>query len=303
MITMNCNCRTVLQNALKYLPMRHKPGVLGAYLRGRIGASFEKRQFSEAEFFPSIIAVIPCLAKDLETLASCVNSLRINSLNPISQITLVAPVKDLQWIAKLNLKVQLVAEEGLLPLQILNSLGRIPENRRGWILQQILKLWMTHQSAASGVLVMDADTILTRPQAWLDFGARQILAISNEFHRPYVEHFSRNWGTVGHVDGLSFVTHYQLMQPAVVRSMLPSIESFVNWIETITDFESGASEYHDYGTYLMQNHPQLACLCAWNNLSVAPVTATSEIQKYVSWVQKAHPSVKSISMHSYNSII
>ncbi len=295
--------KDVLIWALRLLPIRYKSGILGRVLRGRLSARLDKRQFSHDTAFPRIMAVIPCLAKDLQTLESCVDAIKTNSLNPISRILLVVPGRDLQEIRNMELAAQVIPEESLLPSQILSSLSGIPDERRGWILQQVLKLWVVHQSEEAGVLVMDADTILTAPQAWLDFHGRQILAISNEFHRPYLEHFSRNWGSSGHVDGLSFVTHHQLMQPKVVRSMLPSIESFLNWIESINDFESGASEYHDYGTYLLQNYPQLAWLSSWNNLSVAPMSSTNEIQKYISSVQATSPSVKSISMHSYNSLV
>jgi hypothetical protein len=211
--------------------------------------------------------------------------------------------------------VQLLADEDQdVPLAFAAVEELVPNDRQGWVKQQVLKLAFVARSASEGVLVLDADTILLQPKVWLD-GQRQLLAVADEYHRPYVEHTNRCLGTSCVDEGISWVTHHQLMQPRVVRAMLAVIVErhgdvahadqgeFLDvdgaleaWIRVGDYTESSAvSEYHMYGAFLRRAEKRNAVLAQWSNVSFSPSTVTLQLDE----IAKRFPTHSSASGHAY----
>ena len=265
---------------------------------------------------PSVEVLIPCVAKDAAIVSVAVASTAIGVLNPIERLAVLAPKADHDALRALVCDgVQLLADEDQdVPLAFAAVDELVPKDRQGWVKQQVLKLAFVARSASEGVLVLDADTILLQPKVWLD-GQRQLLAVAHEYHRPYVEHTSRCLGPSCVDEGISWVTHHQLMQPRVVRSMLALIlqrhgtvdqaarSEFLDvdgaldaWIRA-GDFTepSAISEYHTYGAFLRRAEKHNAVLARWSNVSFSPSTVTLQLDE----IAKRFPTYSSASGHAY----
>jgi hypothetical protein len=224
--------------------------------------------------------MIPCVAKDSDIVSLAIASTAVGVQNPIVRLVIMAPRADHEALRTLESGVvQLQADEAQDVSRSFSAVEEfVPADRQGWVKQQVLKLAFVARSASDGVLVLDADTILLQPKVWLD-GQRQLLAVAHEYHRPYVEHASRCLGPSCVDEGISWVTHHQLMQPRVVREMLavilqrsetveaaigsePDVDSALEaWIRA-GDFTepSAVSEYHIYGAFLRRREKHNAVL-------------------------------------------
>jgi hypothetical protein len=265
---------------------------------------------------PSIEVLIPCVAKDVAVVSIAVASTTIGIENPIQRVVILAPMRDHQDLFPLARDgVQLVAdEEQELPLAFRAVEELLPPNRRGWVKQQVLKLAFVARSQANGVLVLDADTVLLKPRVWLE-GRRQLLVVAHEYHLPYLAHTERCLGPYGIDEGISWVTHHQLMQPRIVREMLKVIQersgpvvkadnaetldvdgALEAWIR-LGDFtkSSAISEYHTYGAFLRQFERDNCVVARWSNAVFSP----SEIDLQLPEISRLFESYMSASGHSY----
>lgn len=285
-------------------------------LRVRFEESKPSNPLDSSKDLPSIEVLIPCVARDAAIVSVALDSTAIGIVNPIERVVILAPVGDHQVLSPLMCDgVQLVSdEEQDLPRTFGAVEELVPPNRRGWVKQQVLKLGFVARSASDGVLVLDADTILLQPRVWLD-KHRQILAVAHEYHLPYLAHTERCLGPYGIDEGISWVTHHQLMQPRIVRAMLGVILERcghqVNVAETSTfevdkaleawvrsgDFTkpSAISEYHTYGAYLRRSEGQNCVVARWSNTAFSP----SEIDLQLPAIARHFDTWLSASGHAY----
>ena len=244
---------------------------------------------------PEISVVIPITEKDFETLHLCIEGLTQNCTNPIQRFTLVCPQQHVVQLTARFPQTSVLNEDEYLSQSILGILSEFPENRIGWIKQQLIKFLFTLESDQD-VLVMDSDTVMLKPKTWVTSDGIQTLAISHEFHIPYVRHFSQfselappPW---------SFVTHHQLMQPRIVREFLGSngerLPEFLSWADK--NESSSLSEYHSYGTWLQSKHPNLIRYSGNLNRSI---TQTFENYLSLEKLKAAFPDCSSVSYHKY----
>lgn len=251
---------------------------------------------------PQIDLVMVCSSKDFDTAPLAAESAVLTSENPVSRIRVITPDTATRDAAALVSGAECIPESTVLPTSILDAVNRHhPRGRRGWILQQTLGLWAARQSESAGVLVLDSDTVLLRRRTFLDAQRRQLVLFSEEYVNAYEEHCEAVWGPRRHLSGISFVTHYQLMQPWVLREMFPTEASMVRWVVLgNTELKSPIADYHSYGRWLTDNYPELAVYGRWRNKalkrsfdpSVAP-------QRIVQGLQSRHPHRLSVSFHSY----
>ena len=144
--------------------------------------------------------------------------------------------------------------------------------------------------------MLDADTILIQPRVWLDSSGVQVLSISEEYHTPYVSHYTSTFGQG--VCPWSFVTHHQIMQRNILRSMFDGLsDGLLSWLDS-ADFNdaSAISEYHSYGQWIVSNRKELVSFAKWNNV----------IQKFDSMSESSYGAIAenfskycSVSVHSY----
>jgi hypothetical protein len=226
----------------------------------------------------SLAVAIPCGPGDVEILPLVLAGLRRGIAGPVRKVEVVAPAAVLaalhDRLDQSDHAVIVREEETLLPPLVVDALYSYGGGRSTpWLLQQAIKLMMVLGSDQPAVLVLDADTVLLQPRTWV-CGTRQVLAVVHEFHEPYDQHFRFLFGDIDHGRRVSFVAHHQLMQPHLVREMMSEIdtdpiEALAIWIRSARrDCASPVSEYHTYGRWLWERHPECTALARWGNMPV-----------------------------------
>ena len=260
---------------------------------------------------PEIEVIIPAAKKDFELLPLVTASLIENSANPISRITIVS--SENTGLKFSDNRIREINENDFLPSEILDSIASNSRvTRKGWTLQQVIKLYGSATSDYKGVLACDSDTILTRKSSWLLWNDKQRLSVSHEYHKPYqaqYERFLKSTGRNPLKTRMSYVTHHQLMQQELVFEMLNGSEIGINsgiikWLEAfdVADQSSGC-EYHSYGTYIISNHPERVHLTRWRNRGISTrnflagfcENSTFDLRE----IQKIYPWANSVSVQSY----
>ena len=242
---------------------RLAPRPVGHRLRGLLVDSLPLEPLGLGD--PEEIEIfIPTSQRDMEVLPHTISALIKNVRNPISRIVISAPEDFELDVTSFQVPIEKVLDTDILSANLRDrvlSAARRWEGRIGigWFVQQALKFEFVRSSLARGVLVCDAETILVAPRNFIDRDGVQLLAPSYEFHLPYERHFRSFFGvSAPPKTWLSFVTHHQLMIPAVVRKMFPSESILASWMElgNPLDPSSPVSEYHSYGRYLTHFFPE-----------------------------------------------
>jgi len=268
---------------------------------------------------PKIELCIPCTEKDMALLPTVVLSAVMNSNNKIGSIRIVVPPMQVEAFQKYlgedfdHLNLTVVSESALLGDLISLCSSVTPSSRRGWLIQQVVKFMCVLTSTEDGVLILDADTVITRPRTWLQDNHSQILMISEEFHDPYQHHFVKFQTSLKPEllardnPRVSFVTHHQLMQPVFLREMFGGDSiwklGLESWIKAV-DFSSNspACEYHCYGTFMVTKKPKQIYFARWGNVAVPRVDPRVSNQNFnLVTLQIEFPKSLSVSMHAYLS--
>jgi hypothetical protein len=248
------------------------------------------------DFLPSIDVAIPCHEKDFKNLPLVIQGVENSVKNPILSIKIITPeylAADLR--AKFPQCTVLSDEQALTPdlIKLIND--SVPEEKRGWILQQVIKLNVVIQSSSVATLILDADTILLRPKVYLDSNHSQILSLADEYHMPYKDHQRRVFAGINHQ--LSFVTHHQLMKREnVVEIFGNNGEGLLRWLK-LADYSEGSalSEYDTYGEWMLRYKKTQVKFSKWNNVP-AKINPSN-----VSYEEISHDYslYNSISNHTY----
>jgi len=265
---------------------------------------------------PSIELAIPSTVKDLPYLESVIKSAISNSENQIISIKVIVPRLELgvfQTIlgtSSLGIKIKILDEEKLLGnlLSVCDSIS--PPDRKGWLIQQVIKYLCVLRSNSNGVLILDSDTLLTERRTWLNDSGTQILMISHEYHLPYQSHyltFRKNMqkeNVSARSPRVSYVTHHQLMQPHILKEMfggeLEWMRGLETWVKSINfTTQSPACEYHCYGTFLELQNKGAFTIARWGNISMNRSDYEEFLQDGLEGSNKAIRSACSISVHAY----
>jgi len=268
---------------------------------------------------PKIELCIPCTEKDMALLPTVVFSAVMNSNNKIGSIRIVVPPLQVEAFQKYlgedfgHLNLTIVSESTLLGDLISLCTSVAPSSRKGWLIQQVVKFMCVLTSAEDGVLILDADTVITRPRTWLQGNHSQILMISEEFHAPYQHHFVNFRASLKRECSaqdnprVSFVTHHQLMQPAFLREMFGGDSiwklGLESWIKAVNfSGNSPACEYHCYGTFMVTKNPKQIHFARWGNVAVPRMDPRVSNQNLnLARLQAEFPNSLSVSMHTYLS--
>ncbi len=117
---------------------------------------------------PGVEIVIACSPKDFELLPATVTVGRAHVRNEVRLVTVVVPDQEVGTTSGLGVSAEVIGEGALLPPVLTESVRKHhPPGRYGWVLQQVIGLYSAWSSNSAGVLVLDSDTILTRPRAFL----------------------------------------------------------------------------------------------------------------------------------------
>lgn len=259
---------------------------------------------------PAVQLLVVAAEKDFETLPLCLAGAMANSGNPISQVVVITTATGLAECSRIasdaakGFAVTVLNEDDQLSAGMRGRLRARFGLRYGWILQQLLTTNFVAQSAAPGVLVVDADTVLLHPRCLLATGGRQVLTPTPVVHHPYYR-FLHSIGMCAVEPAGTFVAHFMLMQPRIMRAALAGAncadtEALAELVISGADVNENSSvcvEYELYAQYLLAQHPALVSLAKWGNTSVSldglqqPVSMQSLSAQFNGW--------GSVSMHSY----
>lgn len=244
----------------------------------------------------AISVVIPCHSKDLALLPVVLEGLERNCLNPISEVIVISP-EDFHVNQNTKLNLRFLTDRQVVDSQLTKVIrGNFPISQFGWVLQQVLKIQAAISFAENeNILVIDSDTVITKPILFID-GNRQILSITREYHRQYIKQY-QDFSKTNFDIGLSFVTHYQLWQREILEEMWGG-NRLGAWLRCAdTSSKSSMSEYHSYGSHLIQSRPKEFNFSEWGNAELSRSLMGGLSYKTLI---SAFPSARSVSVHSYS---
>lgn len=224
------------------------------------------------------------------------------SQNPVRNAYVIVPDSCIEQARKKIPSAIVLPERTVIPEVIFKALKHFSAvGRDKWVLCQVLGMYFARNSDIAGTLVVDADTYLLGERTWVDNSGRQVLSFSHEYHRPYEDHCRSVFGARKEHHGLSYVTHYMLMQPDVLTEIFPDDSWFERWITSGNpELQSAVADYHTYGRWLVEHHPRRVAMARWdNNRFVWPFPAGTNPQKSLERIRELNASFLSASSHRY----
>lgn len=256
--------------------------------------------FENTKVNEEIDVVIPCIQKDLDILPYTIKSLKKFSKHKINKIYLVSPVdKEIINFCKSH-SLECINEEDVLGYgakDITYNFQGI--DRSGWFFQQLLKLSGQFVSK-DNYLVIDSDTVLLRPHAFIKDGI-PIFYESKENYAAYYDTFYSIFAYHKKHE-YSFVSHMMIMNKSYLEEMKKEIESLHQgrWdkilIQHIDQNEiSCFSEFETYANWVQINKQ---CFSQYNfNLSIKKGRSAKALANTSKYSKK----YKSLSFHSWNT--
>src|SRR5690349_13031044 len=185
-------------------------------------AAFEKVDYALST--ESIDVVVPCAAKDRETLEQCLRSIREYAYN-IRRIIVVSKehMTDMaEWYDESNYPFSLRDiiveifhgdEEGA------DAFISHPGSRATWIFQQFLKFYAPYviPDISSNTLIVDSDLILLNPMRFMSDDGSPIFNVGSEYIEAYFHHAQRLLPGLHRVNpNYSGICNYMLFQRPVL---------------------------------------------------------------------------------------
>ena len=251
---------------------------------------------------PEIEIFVACIAKDFELLPSVLSSGVLSSSNNVKKITVVTTSDLLDTKLDIQgIQVNFVDENSLVSEINRSALKVKFGSRYGWVLQQLLALTFVMDSKAEGILVLNADTIITRSQVWLNERYEQPLMCSYEYNKLYYE-FLGLYDFPTKKFRCSHITHHMLMQPAKLRNIYAHyikknldefIVDIVNYSQTHVSPVCIEFELYAYG--MLGIYPELIKKRKFANINLRR-SKNSLITEAASQLSNSYNSV---SLHEY----
>jgi len=182
----------------------------------------------------------------------------------------------------INIEGTITIDENIFPFNINNLIQKFGNNNRnGWYLQQLLKLYSG--SVIPGILenylILDSDTHFLRPTKFLTDDGKYIYTTGTEYHIPYFNHMNKLHPSLKKTHPCSGIVHHMIVNNNHINSLMNLVETnhigkpfweiFINMVDS-TDFpHSGASEYELYFNYMNIYHQNDIIIreLNWNNAS------------------------------------
>ena len=154
-------------------------------------------------------------------------------------------------------------------------------NRNGWYLQQLLKLYSG--SVIPGILenylIIDCDTHFLKPTSFITDTGKYIYTIGTEYHIPYFIHMNKLHSSLKKIHPLSGISHHTIMNNNYVNELVNLVETYhnnkpfweiyLNMIEPNDYPKSGSAENEIYFTFMNIYHKNdiLIRQLNWSNAS------------------------------------
>ena len=242
-----------------------------------------------------IDVIIPVIEKDAETLVLTIDSVRGNILQPIANIYLIAPESIILRKIAQEKNCVFVLEDTVLPTFSNNT------NRKGWIKQQYLKLNADKVGACEHFLIIDADTILIRPQIFATEN-KEVLNILHDYwlDRKQMVKIALGFDKFHNVD---FTSHHMLICKTKLKALKQHLQNLhgLPWqdaLDTLNIPEGSFSEYELYGNFVTQRFENDIELVLGSN-ALFPRNGLSNINYAREYLSCKY---KSMTMHSFLTI-
>lgn len=267
----------------------------------QLSAIFERQHpFTRSEV--PIDIMIPIVEKDLCMLVHTVTFARRNVMHPICNIYVVAPPSQKIIAIAKKLGCCFVDESKVLPIQCRDVVYfPLGSDRRGWLFQQFLKLNCDEICSSEHVLVIDADTLVVRPQIFV-YKNRTIFNCADEYHLPYRLMHKRLLGEDA-LSPFSFVSHTTLFEKSKLRHFKQHIEEKQGkrWFQAIMDLidqreSSGFAENESYPQFVVAHYPNDFLQLYFFNISFI---REGYLQDMVEGKLPLDSMTKSVSFHSW----
>jgi len=273
--------------------------------------------WSASQPLPAIEVFIPCHPRDLPFLARTLPVTLQSVGNPVSRVVIAAPADIVDTVRdRLDtdalvpaagspgvIDVQVVDERSICAAELRARIANVLPDRVGWLYAQALKLVFAEGSSARGVLLVDADTVLTRPRAWLDANGRQPLLPTYEWYPAYYQLLAHLGVPVR--PNTSFIAHHMLIQPELLRLILgrldiASVGELVDRVLSImaANPPANCSEYELYAHGLCAWAPERFTLARWANVPTALPSAMALVDDPVEF-RRFQRRFASLSAHGF----
>lgn len=167
-------------------------------------------------------------------------------------------------------------------------------NRNGWYLQQLLKLYagLVIPNILDTYLVIDSDTFFLKPTQFIDNG-KCLYNYGNEYNYPYFEHMQKlNKTLQKQFRDKSGICHHMMFETKYISELFELVETtnqdtfyncFIKNVSNTQYLGSGASEYEIYFNYMIHTHPDKIIVrpLIFKNTSVLELNNT--IYHYISY--------------------
>lgn len=262
---------------------------------------------------PEISCLLVITQKDFINLSDCIEGLVMGSKNPINKFFFVTPSRYVvqcqslvQDILPLN-NFEILSDESIVSVGMMDKLKSKFGSSFGWVLQQFLTVAFIIESQENGILALDGDTILLRPQTWLSNNGMQALMVSNEYHSAYYQLLTKIDSSFKSAN-LTFVTHHMLFQPSKMRAILEkigvrNIDDLVDLVLPLVDIDTKSPiciEFELYAQSMIQHFPELIRLIRFSNIPFT-LPISENYGRQVLTELKRSLKYNSVSVHSWIS--
>jgi hypothetical protein len=182
----------------------------------------------------------------------------------------------------INIDGTITIDEKIFPFSIDDLITKFGNNNRnGWYLQQLLKLYSGNiiPGILPNYLIIDSDTFFLKPVSFMD-NNKYIYTVGNEYHIPYFNHMNKIHPSLKRTTNYSGISHHMIMNTEYVNGLFKLVENyhnnsdpfwkiFLNNIDKNDFLTSGASEYEIYFNYVNIYHKNDIILrqLNWKNAS------------------------------------
>jgi hypothetical protein len=183
----------------------------------------------------------------------------------------------------INIDGTITIDEKIFPFNIDDLIAKFGNNNRnGWYLQQLLKLYSGNiiHGLLPNYLIIDSDTFFLKPVSFMDNNSKYIYTLGDENHIPYFNHMNKLHPSLKRIVNYSGISHHMIMSTEYVNGLFKLVENyhnnsdpfwkiFLNNIDTKDFLTSGASEYEIYFNYVNIYHKNDIILrhLNWTNAS------------------------------------
>jgi hypothetical protein len=209
--------------------------------------------------------VIPVGPNDIEMIQTSINYTKQNIIG-YRNIYLISSFD--------NLYVQdcIIISEKIFPFKIIdidNILGK--NNRNGWYLQQLLKLYAGNiiPGILERYLVIDADTCFLKPTVFITNDNKCIYTTGTEYHEPYFSHMNRLHPSLKKNHPLSGISHHTLFERKIINSLIKMVEDYHNNEKSFWKLylEKIDPQHHSHSA-AAENEMYFSCIYLFNNNNI-----------------------------------